>query len=158
MKENVFKGVFAAASAALVAYAGKIIIPLIVLVAIIVLDYITGMVKAYMTAEISSRIGVIGIIKKLCYLIVGCAGVGVDWVISSVCSTIGIDYRLPFMVALILIFWLVINELISILENLAVIGVPMPTFLTKIVKRLKIAVESRLEEKESEAEENEDIH
>ena len=39
--------------------------------------------------------------------------------------------------------WLIINELISILENLSKMGVPMPNFLMKVVKKLKIIVESK---------------
>ena len=37
--------------------------------------------------------------------------------------------------------WLIINELISILENLTQIGVPMPAFLARLVRRLKISAE-----------------
>jgi phage-related holin len=37
--------------------------------------------------------------------------------------------------------WLIINEMISILENLSKIGVPIPEFLKKIIGRLKNTVE-----------------
>ena len=35
------------------------------------------------------------------------------------------------------VFWLLANELISILENVADIGVPMPAFLMKAVELVK---------------------
>ena len=47
---------------------------------------------------------------------------------------------------LLVVIWLIINELISILENLATIGVPLPTFLFKLVGRLKIVAEAKMPE------------
>ena len=41
--------------------------------------------------------------------------------------------------------WLGINELISILENLGSIGVPLPKFLLKIIKKLKTTTENKVE-------------
>lgn len=46
--------------------------------------------------------------------------------------------------------WFIINECISILENLAVIGIPLPSFLVKIVHKLKITVENKVDTNESE--------
>ena len=42
------------------------------------------------------------------------------------------------------IVWLVINELISILENVAAIGGPVPGFLQKLIQRLKVSVEEKV--------------
>ena len=39
--------------------------------------------------------------------------------------------------------WLVLNEIISILENLNDIGVPMPPFLMPLVNRLKVQVDKK---------------
>lgn len=41
--------------------------------------------------------------------------------------------------------WLIINELISILENLGSIGVPLPKFLLTIIKKLKTTTENKVE-------------
>ena len=46
---------------------------------------------------------------------------------------------------LIVTVWLIINELISILENLSKMDVPIPAFLTKIIKKLKTTVEDKTE-------------
>ena len=49
--------------------------------------------------------------------------------------------------------WLIINELISILENLEALHVPMPRFLKNIVKHLKSAVETKGDSAEDKKEE-----
>lgn len=43
------------------------------------------------------------------------------------------------------IIWLIINELISILENVAALGGPVPVFLAKLLARLKNTVEKKAE-------------
>ena len=47
---------------------------------------------------------------------------------------------------MIVTIWFIINELISVLENLAEIGIPLPKFLVSIVKRLKVVVENKTTE------------
>ena len=41
------------------------------------------------------------------------------------------------------IVWLILNECISILENIDKIGVPVPDFLMSLVKRLKSNTEQK---------------
>ena len=43
--------------------------------------------------------------------------------------------------------WLICNEVISILENIGDIGVPLPGFLTKIVQGLRSKLEEKTENK-----------
>ena len=107
-----------------------------------VIDYVTGMVKAYMTAQLSSRIGIKGILKKLCYMAMVAVGAGVDYLLRGALVQAGIDLHIKLFFGLLVAIWLIINELISILENLAVIGVPGFPRLEKILKRLKNTLES----------------
>ncbi len=143
MKESGIRAILAALGAAISVYCGQMAVPVIVLLLVMVGDYITGMVSAYIQKTLSSRRGVVGIIKKLSYLMVVCVGVGVDWVIREAAHQIGIDYQGTFMVGLLVTIWLVINELISILENLSEIGVPLPGFLKKLIEKLKVSVEDK---------------
>lgn len=143
MKEMYFKGAFAALTAGLLAYLEVMLIPLAVLISVMILDYCTGMVKAWVTKSLDSSIGLIGIVKKLCYLLVVCVGGIVDWLLYEALAKTGIEYSAVFFVGLLIVIWLIINELISILENLAIIGVPFPSFLNKIVSKLKVAVEKK---------------
>ena len=141
MKENIFKALISTTLAGFAIYLKALAVPVIILILVLVGDYITGLIKAWITKSINSRTGIIGIVKKLCYLIVVSCAMCADWVISNALDYAGVDYKLPFAFAFVVIIWLIINELISMLENLSVIGVPMPDFLCKIVKKLKITVE-----------------
>ena len=68
MKETVMKGTVAVLGASIVSYFGTLAAPLLVLLFVMIVDYVTGMVKAYMAAQLSSKIGLRGILKKLCYM------------------------------------------------------------------------------------------
>lgn len=123
-------------------YFGLLAVPLIVLFAAMIIDYVTGMAAASHNSELSSKKGFWGIVKKICYLALVCVGMGVDWLIYCGLSQIGISLNYTMLFGVLVTIWLIINEMISILENLSVIGVPLPGFLKKIVGKLKIAVEN----------------
>lgn len=143
MKENILKTSISAAAGAFVAYFNVLLVPLVILIAVMLIDWFTGLADARVKCEINSRIGVIGIIKKVGYLAcIGVAGV-VDYLIGTALVQIGIEFKLTYCFAMIVIIWFIVNELISILENLSSIGVPMPGFLVKLVKRLKNSVEEK---------------
>jgi phage-related holin len=42
--------------------------------------------------------------------------------------------------------WLILNECISILENISEIGVPIPAFLVTLIQKLKKTTETKGEE------------
>lgn len=142
LEEWPLQAVFSAALAALISYLGVIAIPVTVLMAAMIIDYVTGMAAAWHTKKLSSKKGLSGIIKKISYLALVCVGMGVDWVIYYGIKSVGVDMGYTFFFGVLVAVWLIINELISILENLESIGVPMPVFLIKIVKRLKITAEN----------------
>lgn len=151
MKENTFKALFAVTVGGLTAYFREVAIPLIILIIVMIIDYISGMAKAWIKAELSSKVGLKGIIKKICYLLVVCVAAVVDWLIASGLQKVGINITVNYLIGVIVTIWLIINELISILENLSVVGVPLPPFLSAVVHKLKISVENSTEpEKESE--------
>ena len=148
MTKHPFVAVLAAAFGALCSYALKLVVPLCVLGFVMILDWATGMSKAYLNSEMNSRIGMAGILKKLGYLVVvGVAGV-VDWLLLSGLHYVGIDAELPFLFAAIVVVWLIINELISILENIDAIGVPVPPFIMSLLNRLKDKVEDTAEDED----------
>ncbi len=144
MKETAIKATLSTAMAALAVYFNEMLIPISVLIIALVADYITGMTKAWMNAQLSSQIGFKGIVKKIGYLIVVCCGMGVDWLIHTAVISTGVDMGAMFLFGMIACVWLIINEMISILENLTVIGVPVPAFLTKIMEKLKKSAEDKM--------------
>lgn len=131
--KNFLQALFAGAVEALAEYFNVLLIPIVVLVAVMLIDYITGMAGAAYTGEINSRVGVIGIVKKVCYLALVAVGIVVDYLITTALVQIGLSIQINYCFGMIVTIWLIINELISILENLGELNVPLPHFLVNIV-------------------------
>lgn len=137
--------IISAAFAGLIYYLNMMAIPVIILVCVMIIDYITGMISAWENAELSSKKGLFGIVKKICYLFAIASAMGIDWLIYSGMTQIGIQLDYTIFFGVLVTIWLIINEIISILENLAKIGVPLPKFLMTVIKRLKSTTESKFE-------------
>lgn len=150
------QGVISAGLAAVSCYINALIIPVMMLVVVMILDYITGMAVAWNSGGLSSKKGIKGIAKKVIYFVLVIVGMVVDWSIMYWLSTFGAGEVYKFSFGALVAFWLIMNELISILENLEALKVPVPSFLTKVVKRLKIAAEKTAETAEKESEEKKD--
>lgn len=150
MKENILQALFATVIGAIAAYLNVLLVPLIVLIVVMLIDYGTGMAQAYVSHTLNSRIGVTGIIKKIGYIIAVTVGIVADYLISTALVNCGINVTVNCCIGMIVTVWFIINELISILENLSEIGTPLPKFLVAIVKRLKTTVEAKTAENESE--------
>lgn len=146
MNENVTKGVIALILAAGAAYLRELIVPVCVLILVMVADYVTGMAEAWVNKTMSSRVGIVGIIKKLAYLAAVAVAIVVDWIIQTAGAKAGLDLTGFYAIGLLVTIWLILNECISILENISEIGVPLPDFLVKLVGKLKKTTEEKGEE------------
>jgi toxin secretion/phage lysis holin len=100
---------------------------LLVLVAFIVLDYCTGVLGAFIQKEVSSSIGARGILKKATILIVLIVAVLLDKLIGNE----GQVFRTAVC------YFYICNEGISLLENIAKIGVPVPRKLLDVLVQIK---------------------
>jgi phage-related holin len=69
--------------------------------------------------------------------------IGVDYLIYSGIAAANIELGYSMWFGLLVAVWLIINEMISILENLGRLGVPIPEFLKKIIGRLKTSAERK---------------
>ena len=97
------------------------------LLAFIVIDYITGVMCAVVTRDLSSEIGFHGICRKvLIFLLVGIANI-VDM------QLIGNGSVLRTAV----IFFYISNEGLSIVENAAILGLPIPNELRNVLKQIR---------------------
>ena len=101
-------------------------IAILCLIVAIVLDYISGLIKAYNTKTLSSNIGFRGILKKVGILIIVMLAVLVDRVTVTNGS-----------IRTLVIYYFVANEGLSILENLAQAGLPIPKSLKNALKVIK---------------------
>ena len=129
-------------------YLGIVAVPIIILIVAMIIDYVTGMLSAWLNAELSSKKGIKGIVKKVSYLALVAVAMIVDWLIFQGLQQINVDLNYSVFFAVLVTVWLIINELISVLENLSRMGVPIPNFLKKMIDRLKTTVDNKGDEKD----------
>ncbi|MBQ2803961.1 MAG: phage holin family protein [Lachnospiraceae bacterium] len=140
------KATVIAVTSALMSWLGILAVPVFILVGCNVIDYITGLLAAsYRTEPINSYKGIRGIIKKVCMWLLVLIGAWIDILINYAIECAGIGLTIPFVVATIVAVWLVVNEIISILENMIDIGVDMPPFLMPVAKYIKKKAEETAE-------------
>ena len=97
-----------------------------ILVAFVVIDYVTGVLAAAYHGKLDSNIGLKGIAKKVFIFVIVACGHLVD-------NAMGIQD----MVRDAAIYFYIANELLSILENAGEIGLPVPDVLKNSIDRLK---------------------
>lgn len=142
MKEQTLKTIISIALAGAASYMKFLALPLGVLVIAMLADYITGIAQAFFAGELCSKTGIFGILKKLCYMFAVACGIIIDYICTEALTSIGLgDGAMTFFGTLVIV-WLILNEVVSILENLTEIGVPLPAFLGKIADKLKTRVDS----------------
>lgn len=96
------------------------------LVVAVALDYVSGVIKAFVKKELSSKIGVKGLVKKVGVFVVVALSVLLDKVTGSTGA-----------IRTLVIYYFVANEGLSIVENLAETGIPIPDVIKKALKNLK---------------------
>ena len=96
------------------------------LIIFMIVDYITGVLVAISTKNLSSSIGFKGIFKKFVILLL----VGIANLIDVYVVQIGGGVRL-----MVIIFYLS-NEGISIIENATTLGLPVPDKLKSILEQI----------------------
>lgn len=118
---------------------GILYVPVLLMVACNVIDYITGLWAAGSRQDggISSYRSMRGIIKKVTMWLLVLVGAVVDQLLLYASSVIGYQLPFTFFVACVVAVWIICNELISILENMVDIGIDLPRFLMPLVTNLK---------------------
>lgn len=139
----------------LTAFLGHLAIPIYVLVACNVVDYLTGLMAAPKRGEKpNSYKGLNGIAKKVCMWLLVLVGALIDILINYAAEYVSPGFIEPFIVAIVVALWLSFNEMISILENIRDIGVKLPPFLLKLVKLLKKKTEEVVDKEVNNANDN----
>ena len=159
MKENTVKIFFTATGSLLSSVLGALYIPVLLMVACNVLDYITGLMAAPSRSDgISSYRSMRGIIKKVTMWLMVVVGAIIDELLLYASDVLGLSLPFTFLIACIVAVWIVCNELISILENVIDIGVSVPAFLMPLVKSIRAQAENMagVTEKEQEGTGDED--
>lgn len=105
---------------------------LFALLAFVVIDYITGVMCAISDKKLSSSVGFKGICRKvLIFLLVGIANVLDVQIIGTGC-----------VLRTAVIFFYISNEGVSLLENAAHLGLPVPSKIKEVLEQLHNRAES----------------
>lgn len=122
-----FKGFVAVVGTGFTWFFGAWDIALLVLITFMVMDYITGVLRGYINKELSSDVGLRGIARKAVIFIVLIVAVMLDrllntgnWVFRTVAC-----------------YFYIANEGISLLENCAALGLPIPEKVKDALAQLK---------------------
>ena len=145
MNINYVKAVVTAFMSMLAALLGVLYVPVLLMVACNVIDYITGLFAAKYRTDggISSYRSMRGIIKKVTMWLLVVVGAIMDAILAYAASTFGYKMPFSFLIACIVAIWIICNEIISILENIKDMGVAIPAFLLPIVEHVKSQVEEK---------------
>ena len=136
-----FRALLTAALSFVVALLGWVGIAVAVMLACMVLDYITGTWAAKAHAEWTSEKAREGLWHKLGEIVALCVAalcdIAVGVILSSAAAPLIGDYHHRGYITLIVAVWYIFTELGSILENAAKLGAPIPEKLIKGIGRLK---------------------
>ena len=123
---NILQFIFAAVGGCLGWFLGGCDGVLIALILFVVIDYITGVMCAVSDHRLSSEVGFRGICKKIVIFLL----VGVAQILDSEIIKTGSILRTA------VIFFYLSNEGVSILENAAHLGLPVPEKLKDVLEQL----------------------
>lgn len=124
---NMMQYIFASLGGAIGAVMGGFDGFLYALIVVVGVDYVTGVMAGILNKELSSRIGFRGIFKKI---VIFCL-VAVSHIIDAYVIGDGSVLRTA------VIFFYLSNEGISILENAAHVGLPIPKKLKEMLEQIK---------------------
>ena len=125
--DNIFKNIMAGICTILSFLFGDIEGMMVALIALIVLDYISGVIAAAVEKRLSSEVGAKGIAKKIFMLLIVALANIVD------INVIGDGHVLKTVT----VVFYICNECISLIENAGRIGVPVPKKLLDVLEQLR---------------------
>lgn len=123
---------------------------IIILVAVVItFDFASGILKSKIKGVINSKTGRQGFLKKLALFMALFFGIFMDYFIPMLLEA-GVDLIIPFKLpfGLIVGCYIIINESISIIENLYECGVKMPAFIQKSLMAAKDKLDGADENKQ----------
>ena len=143
VKNKPIQVLFTAAGSILSSLLGVLYVPVLLMVGCNVIDYVTGLMAAPSREDgISSYRSMKGITKKITMWLLVVVGAIIDRLLAYTSETLGFQMPFKFLIACIVVIWIICNELISILENMIDIGVNIPGFLMPLVKNIKKQTEN----------------
>lgn len=138
-KATQIKAALAAVLAFLTALWGWVGWAIIIWIACVVLDYLSGSAAARRNGEWSSEIAREGLWHKLgeifAVLVAALCDIALGVIMKS--APVALPFEFTTLVTPIVLLWYIITELGSILENAGKLGAPLPKWLKKMLKQYK---------------------
>lgn len=131
---------------------GLLLPSMALLLVLMIMDYISGMLAAKKEAlehkndkkyGWSSKKSILGIYKKVGYMLTIVVALCMDYLIYKFASEIGVKYNSSTFFGLLVTIWFVINEIISVLENVGRMGTELPDFLKNVLAELKSDINNK---------------
>ena len=145
-KIDLIKGTISAFMGMLTGVFGFLAVPMVLLVVCNLFDYATGILASkYRQQKIESYKGMKGITKKIGMWLLVIVGAIMDALLKYSVTQLGVSVPFTFMIAAVVAIWIICNELISILENLKDMDVPLPDFLMKLTANIKSQMELKVD-------------
>ncbi len=143
--ENWIKWILSIVGGALAAFWGQYGLFIVLVALAVVLDVITGLVKAKAIGEgLSSQKATKGFWKKVSLFVGLFFGIFLDYVLLTVLAQAGIAINVNLPFALIFACYIILNESISVAENLVLINPEiMPKWIAKLLKVAKDDLDSK---------------
>ncbi|MGN0425786.1 MAG: holin family protein [Acetatifactor sp.] len=119
---------------------------LLLFIFLMIVDYISGMLASKSEAikhpnnpkyGWSSKKSVIGIYKKIGYMVTILVAICTDYIIYTILQEIGVPHNTRTVFGLLVTTWFILNEMLSILENAKRMGVRLPQFIVKALADIK---------------------
>nr|DAR45436.1 MAG TPA: holin [Caudoviricetes sp.] len=124
--EKHFNGIVALVATFFTYLFGSWDLALQVLIVFMVLDYVTGVLYAFLNNQLNSEVGFKGLVKKLMILVVLIIGVMLDRILGTG----------TWVFRTLVCYFYIANEGISLLENVGNIGIPIPNKIRNALEQL----------------------
>ena len=124
--EKYFNGIVAIIATFFTYLFGSWDLALQVLIVFMVLDCVTGVLYAFISNQLNSEVGFKGLVKKLMILVVLIIGVLLDRILLTG----------NWVFRTLVCYFYIANEGISLLENVANIGIPIPNKIRNALEQL----------------------
>jgi len=105
----------------------------IILTIFMILDYITGIICGLAkNGGFDYKKGITGALKKLSYLILILIAILVEYLINYLTKVAGFSIKAGKSITLAVYVYLIGTEGLSIIQNLIILGIPVPPFMIKL--------------------------
>ena len=110
----------------------------VILAVFMALDYLTGIISGLVrNGGFSYKKGITGALKKLSYLVLILITILIEFIIKYLTSDAGLHLPIENSITMAVYIYLIGTEGLSIIQNLIILGIPVPQFMIKLFGLVK---------------------